>query len=383
MRISDVLFFEHSAQEGLIAQVHLNIPTTLNALTLDAVEAITPKMLEWAERDDVVAVVITGEGAKAFCAGGDVQALYHAAKENLVAGRTVNEYPERFFTAEYRLDYIMHCYPKPLLTLGHGIVMGGGYGLFSASNFRVMTERTRLAFPEITIGLFPDAGGTVVMRNLPPKMAALLTMTGSQVNATDALQLGIGTHVIHHEDRADVIEGLRQLNLQAGYPDENTVAIAQYLSDRAFDGDMPASDVAQVDVERIDISSLSACVESIKAQQGRSKWMDKGIASLSGGCPTTAGIIFKQLSLGPTLSLAECFMTELAVATGCLSRPDFAEGVRALLIDRDQSPRWSVAGVDTLSQGLIDEHFVGHWEAGGQEHPLQDLLTLAGEIALS
>ena len=101
----------------------------------------------------------------------------------------------------------MHCYEKPLLTLGHGIVMGGGYGLFSASNFRVVTQRTRLAFPEITIGLFPDAGGTVVMRNLPPKIAALLTMTGGQVNATDALALGVGTHLIDHEEELIFLRG--------------------------------------------------------------------------------------------------------------------------------------------------------------------------------
>ena len=150
----------------MVAQAHLNVPSTLNALTLNAVEAMTPKMLDWAARDEVVAGHRYQEGDKALCAGGDIQALYHAAKENLAAGATVNDYPQRFFAAEYRLDYIMHCFPKPLLTLGHGIVMGGGYGLFSASNYRVMTERSRLAFPEITIGLFPDAGGTVVMRKL-------------------------------------------------------------------------------------------------------------------------------------------------------------------------------------------------------------------------
>lgn len=371
MSTNDVIFSEHPVQDGcVIAQAHLNIPATLNALTLAAVEAMTPQMLNWAGRDEVVAVFVTGEGDKAFCAGGDVQALYHAATENLAAGSTVNDYPERFFTAEYRLDYIMHCYPKPLLTLGHGIVMGGGYGLFSASNFRVMTQRTRLAFPEITIGLFPDAGGTVVMRNLPPKVAALLTMTGSQVSATDALELGIGTHVVGHDEREAFLEGLEQLNWQAGSPQTNRAALADYLSSQACSGDMPASDIAVVDVERIDLSSLSNCYSSIQELEGTSKWVDKGVAVLRKGCPITAGIIFKQLSLGPSLSLAECFMAELAVATNCLSRPDFAEGVRALLIDKDQSPLWSVTSINDVSQSIVDEHFVGLWEAEGRAHPL-------------
>ena len=377
MSTEDVIFFEHPSSDGsVVAEARLNIPPTLNALTLDAVEAMTPKMKDWAERDEVAAVIVTGEGDKAFCAGGDVQALYHAATENLAAGRTVNDYPERFFAAEYRLDYIMHCYEKPLLTLGHGIVMGGGYGLFSASNFRVVTQRTRLAFPEITIGLFPDAGGTVVMRNLPPKIAALLTMTGGQVNATDALALGVGTHLIDHEGRADFLEGLKQLNWQAGSQDTNTEVLQNYLATQTQVGGLPSSDVAEVDIETIDLSNLKACFDSILALEGTSKWMDRGIANLRNGCPVTTGIIFKQLGLGPTLSLAECFMTELAIATNCLSRPDFVEGVRALLIDKDQSPKWSVKSIDDLSQSLIDEHFVGEWERGGLVHPLGDLLDI-------
>jgi enoyl-CoA hydratase/carnithine racemase len=240
----------------------------------------------------------------------------------------------------------------------------------------VVTQRTRLAFPEITIGLFPDAGGTVVMRNLPPKIAALLTMTGGQVNATDALALGVGTHLIDHEGRADFLEGLKQLNWQAGSPDANTEVLQNYLATQTQVGGLPSSDVAEVDIETIDLSNLKACFDSILALEGTSKWMDRGIANLRNGCPVTAGIIFKQLGLGPTLSLAECFMTELAIATNCLSRPDFAEGVRALLIDKDQTPKWSVKSIDDLSPSLIDEHFVGEWERGGLVHPLGDLLDI-------
>ena len=378
MSTSDVLFFEHPGQDGsVVAQAHLNVPTTLNALTLDAVEAMTPKMLDWATRDEVVAVIVTGEGHKALCAGGDIQALYHAAKENLAAGATVNDYPQRFFAAEYRLDYIMHCYPKPLLTLGHGIVMGGGYGLFSASKYRVLTERSRLAFPEITIGLFPDAGGTVVMRKLAPKMAALLTLTGSQVNATDALALGIGTHVVAHDARADFLSGLTQLAWRIGAPKDNNEVLEHYVAQQAYIGDMPDSDVAGINLHRIDLTSLSACADSILALEGASKWMDRGAANLRAGCPITAGIIFKQLSLGPMMDLAECFMTELAVANNCLSRPDFTEGVRALLIDKDLSPQWTVPQIADLPQSLVDEHFVGYWEAEGQPHPLEDLSTFS------
>ena len=222
----------------------------------------------------------------------------------------------------------------------------------------MVTQRTRLAFPEITIGLFPDAGGTVVMRNLPPKIAALLTMTGGQVNATDALALGVGTHLIDHEGRADFLEGLKQLHWQSSSPDANTEVLKNYLATQTHAGGMPSSDVAEVDIETIDLSNVKACFDSILALEGTSKWMDRG-RQFAQRLPVTAGIIFKQLGLGPTLSLAECFMTEFAIATNCLSRPT-CRGVRALLIDKDQTPKWSVKSIDDLSQSLVDEHFVGN-----------------------
>ena len=150
--------------------------------------------------------------------------------------------------------------------------------------------------------------------------------------------------------------------------------MAEYLASQTYTGDMPTSDIAGVDLERINLSSLSNCYSSILALEGTSKWVDKGVAALRNGCPVTAGIIFKQLSLGPSLSLAECFMTELAVATNCLSRPDFAEGVRALLIDKDQEPTWTVKSVNDVSQSIVDDHFVGQWEREERMHPLADLL---------
>ena len=158
----------------------------------------------------------------------------------------------------------------------------------------------------------------------------------------------MGTHLIDHDGRADFLEGLKQLNWQSGSPDANTEILKKYLATQTYAGGMPSSDVAEVDVENIDLDNVKACFDSILALEGTSKWMDRGIANLRNGCPVTVGIIFKQLGLGPTLSLAECFMTEFAIATNCLSRPDFAEGVRALLIDKDQTPKWSVKSLSLI-----------------------------------
>jgi hypothetical protein len=182
---------------------------------------------------------------------------------------------------------------------------------------------------------------------------------------------------VGHESRAGFLTGLTQLAWRIGAPQDNNEVLDRYLGQQAYSGEMPASDVGAVNVDSIELSDLSACVDSILALDGTSKWMDRGAANLRAGCPITAGIIFKQLSLGPMMDLAECFMTELAVANNCLSRPDFAEGVRALLIDKDLSPQWTVAQIADLPQSLVDEHFVGYWEAEGGPHPLEDLPTFS------
>ena len=195
---------EHRTHDGLIiGHAELNRPSALNSLNLEMIRLLDPCIRDWADRDDVVLVILTGSGDRAFCAGGDVQALYHAICRNHEANEIIDSYPFDFFAEEYRLDYLLHNFPKPLVTLGNGIVMGGGLGLFNASRYRILTHTSGLAFPEITIGLFPDAGATWMLRNLDTHVACFLGLTGSQLNATDAQRLGIGTHIIDDGVRSE------------------------------------------------------------------------------------------------------------------------------------------------------------------------------------
>ena len=373
LTVDQVIISEHKTSGAkLIGHAHLNMPSSLNALTLDAVRVLFAAISQWSERGDIAGVLITGEGEKAFCAGGDVQALYRAAVSNRQAGGLVDLYPFEFFAEEYRLDYLLHTFNKPVITLGHGIVMGGGYGLFAASSYRALTQRSKLAFPEITIGLFPDAGGSWVLKNLPQPVALFLGLTGSQVNATDALELNIGTHMIEHEQRQTFTEGL--MALAWGQDDQgNRTLLDEYLVSCNCQGLRPGPELsAFADIE-VDLTSLSHCVKSIVAMQGKSAWIDRGIGNLQKGCPVTAGIIFEQMHRVQTMTLAESFRMELAVATHCLQWPDFEEGVRALLIDRDGSPKWTVSSVDELSKEYVaahfDENFVGLWP----NNPLNNL----------
>jgi len=355
-----------------IGHAHLNMVASLNALTLDAVRVLTAAVSHWSAREDIAGVLITGEGEKAFCAGGDIQALYRAAVANRQAGELVDLYPFEFFAEEYRLDYVLHTFNKPVITLGHGIVMGGGYGLFAASGYRVLTQRSKLAFPEITIGLFPDAGGSWVLKNLPQPIALFLGLTGSQVNATDALALNIGTHMIDHEQRQMFVDGLATM---AWSEDDagNRALLDEYLVSCSYQGQRPEPELSAFDGALVEVGSLSDCVTSIVAMQGKSAWIDRGIGNLQKGCPVTAGIIFEQMRRVKTMTLAESFRMELAVATRCLQWPDFAEGVRALLIDKDGAPKWTVNSVDDLSKEYIDAHFDANFVGLWPNNPLHDL----------
>ena len=373
LKTDQVIISEHKTSGAmLIGHAHLNMVASLNALTLDAVRVLSTAVLQWSSRKDIAGVLITGEGEKAFCAGGDVQALYRAAVNNRQAGELVDRYPFEFFAEEYRLDYFLHTLNKPVVTLGHGIVMGGGYGLFAASGYRVLTQRSKLAFPEITIGLFPDAGGSWVLKNLPQSIALFLGLTGSQVNATDALALKIGSHMIDHEQRQDFIDGL--MSMAWSQDDKgNRKLLEAHLDNCKYQGQRPESELPALAEAPVDPTSLSHCVNSIAAMQGRSPWIDRGIGNLQKGCPVTAGIIFEQMRRVQTMTLAESFCMELAVATRCLQLPDFEEGVRALLIDKDGAPKWTVSSVDELSKEYIEAHFDEAFAGLWLNNPLHDL----------
>lgn len=352
----------------VIGAAELNVQSTLNSLSLDMIRELVPALDAWRTRDDVVAVLLTGAGDRAFCAGGDIQALYRAICENHAAGEVVNDYPFRFFEEEYRLDFALHTFPRPVITLGHGVVMGGGLGLLGGSRFRVLTERSRLAVPEITIGLFPDAGGTWTLGQMPPHLASFLGLTGSHVNAADALLTGLGTHVVSHDERSRVLDGLAGL----AWSDDvasNNAQVDEYLRGQAVS--LPESELNALPEREIHTQDFAREIAATRALGGKSAWIDKGLANLEAGCPTTAGIVVEQLRRVPAMDLADSFRMELNVASHCAHNAQFREGVRALLIDKDGAPQWRDASLDAVDFAHVLSHFETLWDA----HPLADLGT--------
>ena len=369
--MSDCVLFERlpAKDGGYVELATLNAPATLNSLTLEMIDVLTPRLEAWREDDELKCVVIRGSGERAFCAGGDIQALQGAINENHSAGEIVNNYPETFFEREYRLDYHLHCFPKPIVVLGGGVVMGGGLGLFAGGSVRVVTPKSRIALPEITIGLFPDAGASWLLGQLPTGHAAFLGLTGSHLNGADALACGLGTHAIDVDRLHQIPQRLAQQNWLDD-PAANKTLAADAVKTFAAEAEVALPDAQLLRLTKdISLGQGLDPMDAMRSQAGNSDWIDKGLATMEAGCPTSLAVVCEQLRRVRSMSLEECFQLEMVIAAQCARHKDFAEGVRALLVDKDNNPQWTYASLDEVPQHHIDAHFTAPWP----ENPLSGL----------
>jgi enoyl-CoA hydratase/carnithine racemase len=369
-RIEEVLFEERRSASGpALGVITLNVEKTLNSLTLNMVELMLVKLREWRERSDIACVFIHGAGQKALCAGGDVQALY---KSSIEQPGGPCEYAEAFFAQEYRVDYLLHQFDKPVIVWGHGIVMGGGLGVFAAGSYRIVTERTRLAMPEITIGLYPDVGGSYFLNRMPGHSGQFLALTGASFNAADALYLGLAEGFIEHQYAVDVLNALSNAAWSTAVSN-NHERVFDLLRDfvaRSREA-LPAGNVeaAAAEIEALCQGDDVTVINTIIAAQSENLWMQKASANLASGSPLSARLILAQLRHGQGLSLKAVFQSEILLSTTIIRQPEFAEGVRALLVDKDKTPAWQHASAADVPQALIEQHFAAPWT----DNPLHDL----------
>jgi len=369
-----VLFEEHDTASGhRLAIATLNFEKTLNSLSLQMIERLAPALAAWNDRDDVAAVLLRGAGERAFCAGGDIQALYRAMLRNHTARRSVDDYPDRFFCAEYALDHALHVSRKPVICFGHGVVMGGGLGLFSAARFRIVTERSRIAMPEVTIGLFPDAGASWILRGLPPSYAAFLGMTGAHMNAADALHIELATHAVASTAWPQLLDALLATRFDGSAGDVAAIAAAIATCPApALDASALATHRALLERALPELpDTLADTVDRLRSLPAADAWLTRALATLESGCPTSIGIVHEQLQRVGGLSLADAFRMELVIATHCARNPDFTEGVRALIIDKDNRPAWRFGTLAGLPNEYVLSHFVAPW-------PTNPLASLGG-----
>lgn len=317
-----------------VGYLTLNRPAGLNAVTLEMVRMLHRQLQQWADDQDVVAVVLRGAGEKAFCAGGDIRSLYDSYK----SGDSLHR---EFFEEEYALDQYIHAYSKPLMALMNGFVLGGGMGLVQGASLRVISERTRMGMPEVGIGYFPDVGGSYFLSRLPDNLGIYMGLTGNHVSSADALYAGLADYSVLYEqfdeleqalDRQDwsapTVQALTNLLVSMGcteLPDPPFAALAPAI-EQHFAHDSVAA-IRQSLAEEIRPAYRDWAAETLKVIDSRS--------------PLSLSVTLEMLRRGPTLSLADCFAMELKLDRQWFDQGDIIEGVRALIVDKDRNPRWN------------------------------------------
>ena len=377
LKTQPVLFEERRAANGArIGVARLNAEKTLNALSLEMIDLLTGRLAAWAVDSGVSLVVLEGAGEKAFSAGADLHKVHQAmlahhasAQRDDIRG---NAYAAGFFGREYRLDYAIHTYPKPVLCWGHGIVMGGGVGLMSGASHRVVTSESRLAMPEITIGLYPDVGGSWLLGRMPGATGLFLALTGARLQASDALFVKLADYCIDHARKPAVFEALmaQQWTASRGANDHILCAVLRrYAVAGLPHGPLRGHfDLINELCSHGELKDIVAAVTGLKTEDA---WLARAGATLVAGSPSTAALSYELQRRAKYLSLADVFRMEFVAALHCARRPDFAEGIRALLIDKDQRPRWRPATLAEVTPEWTEGFFASPWKA--HEHPLADL----------
>jgi enoyl-CoA hydratase len=335
-------------RKGGLAILTINRPQALNALTLDNYRRFDPALRDWAADPSVHAVLVRGAGDRAFCAGGDVRAVYEAGRG--ISGDP--DLPAVFFREEYELVRRIHHFPKPYIAIIDGITMGGGAGISVNGAYRVATEHTLFAMPETGIGLFPDVGATRFLNRCPGHVGRYLGLTGARVKTADALYCGFASHAVKRASIDAMLDELSRertpleacLRRFAVDPGPAPLAALQPAIDRCFAGDS---------VEAI-LDALAMEAADAGADAG---WAEETRAGLLTKSPTSLKITLRQLTVGRDYDLDTALALEYRLTKHVMAGHDFYEGVRAMLIDRDRNPQWRPATLAEVSDSMVDPYF--------------------------
>ncbi len=380
-----VLFNEVECDNGKkLGVITLNSPKSLNALSGEMINLLYPQLLSWQSQADISAVFLQGEGEKAFCAGGDIVHLFNAmngkgetadSERELINSNEFAPEIEEYFTQEYQLDYLIHTFNKPFIVWGSGIVMGGGLGMLVGASHRVVTENSRIAMPEISIGLFPDVGASYFLNKMPSGCGLFLALTGASINSADAKYCQLADYFVEQEHKDNFLSQLKGVNWGEAVP-LNHDKVSQLLQE--FDQDsaskLPASllcEHQQLISELTDKQNLPDIIAAILSVESEDKWVSRAQKSLKNGSALSAQLAYIQLDKGKGMKLAECFRMELNLAVKSGHFGEFKEGVRALLIDKDNSPKWRYSSIESIDEKTIAWFFDSKWLK--EAHPLAHL----------
>uniref|UniRef100_A0AAR2L4R1 3-hydroxyisobutyryl-CoA hydrolase n=1 Tax=Pygocentrus nattereri TaxID=42514 RepID=A0AAR2L4R1_PYGNA len=340
----DVLL-ERVGNAGVIT---LNRPKILNALSLDMIRQIYPQLKKWEKDSETDIVIIKGTGDRAFCAGGDIRSLADA-------GKVGDPLTQDLFREEYTLNNAIGTFKKPYVALISGITMGAGFGLSVHGQFRVATEKTLFAMPETAIGLFPDVGGGYFLPRLQGKLGLFLALTGFRLRGRDVQRAGVATHFVESEKLGALEKDLVELKS----PSVSDVAqvLNTYQGQSTLDAEKPFA--LQQHTGAIDRLFKASSVEEIleNLQKDGSAFAQKQLETLAKMSPTSLKLTFRQMQMGAGMSLQEVFVMEYRLSQACMRGSDFYEGVRAVIIDKDQNPKWKPSTLAEVTEQLVEESF--------------------------
>jgi enoyl-CoA hydratase len=327
-------------REGAAGFLSLNRPKAIHALTLGMCHAMTAALLEWRDDPAIRAIVIDHAEGRGFCSGGDINLLRQSAlTDGGVSGR-------RFFHDEYQLNHLIFTYPKPVIAFMDGITMGGGVGISQPAKLRVATENTRLAMPETGIGLFPDVGGGWYLSRLPGRIGQFLALTGARFDGAECLWAGLATHYL---PQAALDEAKARI-AQGHDPSQVLAALAEHAPPARIEGN------ARAIAHHFASDRYEDILASLEGDGG--EWAAKELAALRTKSPQTCKVALRQLATSLTLAdFADNMAMEYRIASRVLLRPDFAEGVRAVIVDKTGDPQWNPATAEGVTDDLLDAIF--------------------------
>jgi enoyl-CoA hydratase len=345
---TDDIVFRRASGLGTVL---LNRPHALNAFTLGMYRWLEPTLRQWAGDPAVHAVLIEGAGDRAFCAGGDVLAVYEAGKG--IAGD--RDFTSVFFAEEYRIILGIHRYPKPYIAILDGITMGGGAGVSVNGAYRVATEKTMFAMPETGIGLFPDVGATQFLNLCPGHIGRYLGLTGMRLGAADALYCGFATHFVPRKRVPELTAALAGMSWDAGK--ERTQA-ALLLDQFAADPGSPPLAARRAVIDRCFAGdTVETILNALERETEDADWASETRAILLTKSPTSLRITLRQLAVGRGFDLEAALRLEYRLTQHVMAAHDFYEGVRAALVDKDQKPRWQPASLGEIDEAATAAYF--------------------------
>jgi enoyl-CoA hydratase/carnithine racemase len=359
--------FVQTSIQNRIGFITLDRPKALNSLSLEMVRAITASLLTWRDDNGVRAVVIDSSSERALCAGGDIRFFYEAGRATPQGGSALLE---DFFTEEYALNHLIHTYPKPYLALMDGVVMGGGMGVAQggeANRMCIVTERTKMAMPEVNIGLFPDVGGGYFLSRAPGQLGTYLGVTGETIGAADALYTGLADVFVPTAELSALVDMLRSLGTADPREAVRTFAAPFVgLTD-------PATSTLAVERAAIDRHFAHDDVHAIAASlaQDGSPFAQKTLAIMNKRSPLMMCVTLSQLRRAATMSVADCLRMERTMVRRSFEGTEVLEGIRSLVIDKDNQPAWQPPTLEGVTPELVARFFEPAWPA--HAHPLREL----------